>query len=116
MRKSALILGLAAALSAGAASAQGVSPGIAQLAAQAGVDAAHYSADEVIALWNAKRDNDAAAPYAAPAHGVASNVTLSSGGAAISAGHAQLAAQLGVDPAEYSIAQIIALKDARADN
>ena len=116
MRKSALIVGLAAALSAGAVSAQGVSPGIAQLAAQAGVDAAHYSADEVIALWNSKRDNDAAAPYAAPAHGVASNVTLSSGGAAISAGHAQLAAQLGVDPAEYSIGQIIALKDARADN
>ena len=122
MRNSALIAGLVAVLSAGAVAAQPVPAGIAQLAAQAGVNAADYSTSEIVGLWSAVRDNDAAAPYSADLAAVNADVSRGSASlsvgteAGVSAGKAQLAAQLGVNPADYSFAQLISLKNARSDD
>lgn len=113
MRKSALVLGLVASLSAGAALAGSINPGVAQLAAQAGVNAANLSASDVAALWTAKHDNDAAAPYNAA---FVSGSLSSSNYGAVNAGVAQLAAQAGVNAANLSAADVAADWAAKRDN
>ncbi|MEZ5686940.1 MAG: hypothetical protein R3D78_14145 [Paracoccaceae bacterium] len=103
MRKSVFALSLVSIFAAGAALASPVSQGAAQLAAQAGVSAQDYTAGQLAGLWAGLRDNDsAAAPYTAPA----ASVMSSKNGAAIPAGRAQLAAQLGVDAGAYTSAQL----------
>jgi hypothetical protein len=79
----------------------------AQLAAAAGVAPGLYSANELQRLIEARRNNDAEAI----------NFLLSGGnrnGAApadvVSPGKAQLAASLGLNPADYTLNQLIAIK------
>lgn len=79
---------------------------LAQLAGSAGVVAGDYSAVELQAVVDAKRENDAtavsfvlnrAAKPANPAE-------------VVTPGEAQLAALVGVDPAQYTLAELIALQ------
>lgn len=79
---------------------------LAQLAASAGVSGGDYTAAELIALTEARRDNEAntvafivnrAAKAALPAE-------------AVTPGEAQLAAAIGVDPAQYTLAELVALQ------
>ena len=155
MRNSMIALTMTAVLAAGAAGAQSITAGTAQLTAQIGVDASQYSSGEIAAMWANARDNNFAgnkvmsepkelgyvnagtAQLAAQA-GVAPG-TLSAGELEavieqgrkygpraeakliaakttpserpeISAGQAQLAAQLGVNPADYTVAELTALR------
>jgi len=84
-----------------------VNQGVAQMAAQAGVNPAHLSAVDVAADWAAKHESGAAAPYNAS---YASGVLSSSNSNTISQGRAQLAAQLHVDPALYTSAELYSMK------
>lgn len=113
MRKSAVVLGLVAALSGGAALANSVNPGVAQLAAQAGVNAANLSAADVAAEWAFKHDTDAAASYEP---GYVSGALSSSNAGAVNAGVAQLAAQAGVNAANLSAADVAAEWAFKRDN
>lgn len=113
MRKSALVLGLVASLSAGAALAGSINPGVAQLAAQAGVNAANLSAADAASAWSFKHDNDAAAPY--NANFVSGSLSSSNYGS-VNAGVAQMAAQAGVNPANLSAVDVAADWAAKHDN
>ncbi len=113
MRKSALVLGLVASLSAGAALAGSVNQGVAQMAAQAGVNPANLSAADVAAAWSAKHDIDAAAPYEAV---YVTGSTSSSNYNGINQGVAQMAAQAGVNPAHLSAVDVAADWAAKHDN
>ena len=82
-----------------------------QLAAQLGVAPGTYSAGELIQLSRAVEEND---------HQRIRQITVgtvnSTQSVGISAGHAQLAAQLGVDPTSYSVNELIVLRRALEDN
>lgn len=102
MRTTALVLGLAAALTAGAASAQSYSAGHAQLAAQLGVDASAYTTGQLAALLaNAREGDDAAAV----------GLGLGNTGVGVSRGLSQIAAQIGVEPGAFTPADLSVLKD-----
>lgn len=79
---------------------------VAQIAAEAGVSGGDYSVNELQRLIDARRDGDTttidfilnrAAKPANPAE-------------AVTPGEAQLAAAIGVDPAQYTLAELIALQ------
>lgn len=127
MTSKALFAALALSLTAGAALAQSINPGVAQLAAQAGVEPGLYSQAQLIRLIDAQQDNqNAEVDYilanpegpVAVSRGVTEGTTLSQANAAggVNAGVAQLAAQAGVQPGLYSQAQLIQLISARQDN
>lgn len=107
MRNELVFAGLALVLAAGAASASGVTPGRQQLANQLGVDAAAYSAAELTQLQGARRDNDKAAYDAL----LSRSTTRAEG--TVSAGKAQIAAQIGVDPADFTTAELVRLTHAK---
>ena len=83
----------------------GISAGHAQLAAQLGVDANDYSFAELAAI---KGSFDSDTGYNFPAKGG----VVSTQSVGITAGHAQLAAQLGLDANNYSVAELAAIKGA----
>ncbi|MER5171263.1 hypothetical protein [Thioclava sp. GXIMD2076] len=110
--KNAIIAAIAAlTASAGIASAEGA--GHAQLAQQLNLDGAQFTTAELTTIADARRDNDTnTANYfiehenrtAAPAHEV-------------TPGKAQLAAQLGVNPAKYTLAELVTVdSNLRNDN
>ncbi|MFQ6548007.1 hypothetical protein AADZ90_008605 [Aestuariibius sp. 2305UL40-4] len=82
-----------------------------QLAAQLGVAPGTYSTSELIQLSRAVQDNDHQRIRQITGGAVPSTQSVG-----ISAGHAQLAAQLGVDPASYSVNELIVLRRALEDN
>lgn len=83
-----------------------VSPGKAQLAAPLGVNAAEYSLAELIALTEARSENDTHAE----AFILSRQNHVNRGGVGeVSHGKAQLAAGLGVNAAEYSLSELVAL-------
>ena len=102
----------AALIAAGTASAQEVSPGKAQLAALLGVDAAAYSLAELNTIYEARRDSDRKAETFYLSH---KNREQRGGVGEVSSGKAQLAAILGVDPAEYTLAELNSIRQARVD-
>ena len=102
----------AALIAAGTASAQEVSPGKAQLAALLGVDAAAYSLAELNTIYEARRDSDRKAETFYLSH---KNREQRGGVGEVSSGKAQLAAILGVDPAEYTLADLNSIRQARVD-
>jgi hypothetical protein len=84
---------------------------LAQLAAAAGVSGGDYSASELLRLIDARSEGEAATVdfilnRSAKAANPAETVTP---------GEAQLAAAIGVDPADYTLAELIALQP-QADN
>ena len=83
------------------------SAGLAQLAASAGVEAGRFTANELQILVEAREEGDT----------VAANFILSGANRAapnpaeaVTPGEAQLAAAVGVDPAQYTLAELVALQ------
>jgi hypothetical protein len=97
-------IAVAVALSAGMASAQSVNPGVAQLAAEAGVSPMGYTQDQLIQLINAQRNSDDAeiAFLKAQANKSMTASTMNS----YNAGEAQYASELGVKPGHYSLNEL----------
>lgn len=151
---------VAFALVAGAAAAQTVSPGDAQLAALAGVEPGVYSRAQLIQLNEARRDGDAnrvrfilgqtgadasrnefgaASPVVGSGLTAAEQLALTEArrendrnteryilsganraavanpASVVTPGEAQLAALVGVDPADYTLAELVALQSATTD-
>lgn len=107
-------LALAAALTGGAAVAQSVSPGSAQLAYSAGVEPGQFTDAQLIRLINAQRDNDVEEI----------NFILSQRGAdvsrsdvsGVSAGAAQLAATVGVEAGALPLNDLVRLDRAQFED
>lgn len=83
----------------------------AQLAAAAGVKGGDYSVADLQRLIEARRDNDDTAIRFILAGGAAT----ANPAEVVTPGEAQLAAAVGVDPAQYTLAELIALQP-EADN
>ena len=94
-----------------AAPATGVNAGTAQLALYAGVSADKYTADELIQIVNAKRNNDISTLnfYLSGENRAAPSPSLN-------AGDIQLARIVGVVPGEYSATEWNRIIDARRNN
>ena len=87
----------------------------AQLAASVGVDDS-YSLADVAALRSAESDDEqAAVNFIRESGGVTKGVTTSTK-SGVSAGQAQLAASLGVNPTEYSLSELVKLKSVQSSN
>lgn len=109
MKRNMAYSALALVLSAGVASAADVNPGLQQIADYLGVDAGAYSATELHQLLGARDAGDQSTyDYflkrvdAAPSD-------------AMTAGKAQIAAQVGLNPAEYTTAELIRVQQAQRD-
>lgn len=108
---SALILATLSGAAYAASPVAGVSAGEAQLALAAGVQPGSLSKADLLALIEAKRDNDSAAVnFYLSGSNQASNVANDTAGAA------QLALALGVQPGQYSTAELLALQEAKREN
>lgn len=81
----------------------GISAGHRQLAASLGVDPTDFSVAELVQLRVAREDGDAIAERAIMANG-GDVISTQSGG--ITGGQRQLAASLGVDPADYTVNEL----------
>lgn len=103
-------LAIAAALSGGAALAQSVNPGVAQLAASAGVSAEGFTQAQLIRLIQAQEDNDRET-IAFILSQRSSDISRSDMGG-VTPGAAQLAASLGVEPGRYTVNELIRLERA----
>ncbi|MDV7144552.1 hypothetical protein R3X27_17885 [Tropicimonas sp. TH_r6] len=87
----------------------------AQFAASVDVDDS-YSLADVAALRSAESDDEqAAANFIRESGGVTKGVTTSTK-SGVSAGQAQLAASLGVNPTEYSLSELVKLKSIQSSN
>ncbi len=108
---SALIIATLSGAAFAASPVAGVSAGEAQLALAAGVEPGRLSKADLLALIEAKRDNDAAATafYLSGAN-QSSNVGNDNAGAA------QLALSLGVEPGRFTTAELLEIQDAKRDN
>lgn len=96
------------ALTAGVAQAQ-TNPGVAQLAGLAGVSADGFTQAQLIQLIEAQRDGDTDTVNFILSQRGADVGRADTAGFGSSAGKAQLAAQAGVNPDDYSLAELIAL-------
>ena len=106
-------IALATALSAGVASAQSVNPGVAQLAAEAGVPAGALSTNDLYRLIEAQRSNDDATVRFLLDR-VAGSTNVSTMGANVS-NDVQLARSAGVAPGLYSASDLIDIEEARRE-
>ena len=118
MRIKTLTATAAVALSvfAGAAAAQSVNPGKAQLAALLGVDANAYTSAQLIQLDGAMRENndEKVRFIMSQAGDVAGRADFANG--SVSQGDAQLARIVGVEPGAYTTEELIRLKAAQDAN
>jgi hypothetical protein len=89
-----------------------VSSGHAQLAAQAQVVASNYTIAEIAAILNARADGDRDTEAYFLSH---SNRAAANRAEVVTAGELQLASSLGVDPADYTLAELTAMSAARTD-
>jgi copper chaperone CopZ len=87
-----------------------VSPGHAQLAAQAQVDAEDYTTAEIIAILDARSEGDTAGAEFVLSH---ANRAEPKPAEAVTASEKQIAASLGVDAADYTHAELAAMSSAR---
>lgn len=108
---SALIIATLSGAAFAATPVSGVSAGEAQLALAAGVEPGSLSKADLLALIEAKRDNDSAATafYLSGAN-QSSNVGNDNAGAA------QLALSLGVEPGRFTTAELLEIQDAKREN
>lgn len=112
--KTVAFIAVALALSAGAVSASSVNPGKAQIAAQLGVDATEYTSTELQLIAKARKDKEPLAEQFYLSH---TNRTVQSGDVGVvTLGKAQVAAQLGLDPAAYTSAELSLISSARERN
>lgn len=109
-----VIASLALITIAGAASAQAINPGTAQLALQLGVEPGRYSLSDLVQLDQAKRDNDKEAIALILGH--SGNTASSKSAQSFSgAGKAQIEAQLRVEPGKFTSTELSRLAQARRD-
>ncbi len=110
--KNAVIAAIVAlTATAGVASAQ--SAGHDQLAAQLGLNGAQFTTAELTSISDARRDGD----NAGAAYFLNHDNRATEAASTVSAGKAQIAAQLGVNPADYTLAELVTVQsDLRADN
>ena len=102
---------VALALTAGAVGAGPVNPGKAQIAAQLGLDPAAYSSTELQLITKARKENE---PRSEQFYVTHTNRAIQSGDVGVATeGKAQVAAQLGLDPAAYSSAELSLINAAR---
>ncbi|MPL74130.1 hypothetical protein SDC9_19940 [bioreactor metagenome] len=107
MKRNMAYSALALVLSAGVASAADVNPGLQQIANYLGVDAGAYSATELHQLLGARDAGDQSSyDYFLKRVGATE-------AAAVTAGKAQIAAQVGLNPAEYTTAELIRVQQAQ---
>ena len=102
---------LVLATAAGAASAQGLNPGLVQQSNLLGVEPGSLSATELSQLADAKRDNDTTRINAILSSAGVSKSSM--GSASSNAGIAQIEAQLRVAPGQYSPAELSRITEAR---
>ena len=107
---SALVLAAISGTALAASPQAGLNAGDVQLALSAGVEPGRYSRAELIAILDAKRDNE---PAKAEYYLSGANRAAITGDAA---GWAQLAASLGVEPGRFTPAELLRLKEAYSDN
>ena len=107
MKRNMAYSALALVLSAGVASAADVNPGLQQIANYLGVDAGAYSATELHQLLGARDAGDQSTYDYFLKHAGAAQ------GDAVTAGKAQIAAQVGLNPAEYTTAELIRVQKAQ---
>jgi hypothetical protein len=109
-----LVIALAlSAATAGSVSAQAVTPSAQQLAALAGVPAGVYTTEELTRLLQAESDNDREMMTFILSH--ANRATPGAIGTT-SDGKTQMATALGVNPAEYTQAELTRMSEALSDN
>lgn len=85
-----------------------------QLARSVGVAPGTYSLSELVELRAAINDNDHARIRALKADDRSGSAVRMSSSQMASDGHRQLAASIGVDPAEYSLSEVVVLREAIA--
>jgi len=107
MRNFVALSALALALSAGAASAAETGPGLQQIAAYLGVDAGAYNTVELHQLLAARSNGDQSTFNYLLSHGDRTDNDT------VNAGKAQLAAQVGLNPNDYTSAELIRVQDAQ---
>lgn len=107
MRNFVALSALAIALSAGAASAAETNAGLQQIAHYLGVDAGAYSAVELHQLLGARSNGDQSTYAYLLEHGDRTAAET------VTAGKAQLAAQVGLNPNDYTSAELIRVQDAQ---
>ena len=105
---------LAATLAGGAGIAQTVSPGVAQLAASAGVSAADFNSAQLIRLTEAQAENDRETVRFILSQRASSVSRSDMGG--VKPGAVQLAGSLGVEAGRYTLDELIRLDRARQAN
>ncbi|MFN4155037.1 MAG: hypothetical protein ACK4HF_10300 [Paracoccaceae bacterium] len=108
-----MISAAALALTAGIAAAN---PGVAQLAAQAGVPANDYTQAQLIQLLQAQQDNDDARVRFIMAQAGHGGVSRSDMGAGAVSADTQLAAAAGVESGRFTINELQLLIEAKRDN
>ncbi len=109
--KNAVIAAIVAlTATAGVASAQGA--GHDQLAAQLGLNGAQFTTAELTTISDARRDGD----RNTVAYFLNHDNRATEDASTVSAGKAQLAAQLGVNPTEYTLAELVAADSALRDD
>ncbi|SEM57846.1 hypothetical protein SAMN04488103_101532 [Gemmobacter aquatilis] len=106
------IIALAAVVAASGASASVTNPGKAQIAAQLGLDASEYSSTELSLIAKARKDADHKAEAFYLSH---TNREVRDAVGQVNPGKAQIAAQLGLDPAEFTSAELSLIAMARED-
>ncbi|TQS73794.1 hypothetical protein ERN12_08770 [Rhodobacteraceae bacterium] len=111
MKRMIIAATLALTATAGAASAQ--TPGHAQLAEFLNLNGAEFSTAELTAIDDARRDNNRSNEIYFLNH---NNRDTAGGVGDVTPGKAQIAAQLGVDPAKYSLAELIEATDELRDD
>ena len=89
-----------------------VTPGKAQLAAQLGVDPADFTTSELMGLDSARSEND----YGTWKFIISGDNRKVEKPGFVTPGKAQLAAQLGVNPADFTTSELIGLDSARSEN
>jgi hypothetical protein len=116
MRKLFLSTAIGAALLAGAAAAQSVNPGVEQLARIAGVSAEGFTQAQLVRLIDAQRDNDQEeVNFILSQNGVASRADTT-GAISTSQGADQLSALAGVEPGQFTNAELTRLIEAKRTN
>ncbi|RLL64563.1 hypothetical protein [Paenirhodobacter hankyongi] len=107
MKRNMTYAAVALVLSAGVASAAETNQGLQQIANYLGVDAGAYSATELHQLLGARDAGDQST------YDYFLNRVGAAQGDAVTAGKAQIAAQVGLNPAEYTTAELIRVQKAQ---
>jgi hypothetical protein len=102
---SALIIATLSGAAFASTPVAGVSAGAAQMALALGVEPGRFTTNELLDIQDAKHENDQFRLNA-----ILSGANRPTGDRGVTAGKAQLAALIGVNPADYTLAQLTAMQ------